>query len=188
MIRFFTNRELSHKFGINLAKLKRWSREFLPPDPLGGLQSGFARQYNIDDAFTVFLGGHLVAELKCTIPEARTILQDLQAWLKKEPFDLKSPDDKQFNDEQNLRVGRYVIFIVKQSVTAEPAAGFYYTVRGIISSRSINYKGAQIKEERYVETLIPPRDKQKNFSEIPGVRMLNYTAVVNRFIKDLGLS
>ena len=76
MIKFFTNRELSERLGIKLAKWKRWSREFLPPDPLGGMQSGYARQYNPDQAFTVFLGGHLVADLKFTIPEANQIIQD----------------------------------------------------------------------------------------------------------------
>ena len=60
MVKLYTNRELSEKLGINLAKWKRWSREFLPPDPLGGMQSGFARQYYFSDVFTVRLGGHLV--------------------------------------------------------------------------------------------------------------------------------
>jgi hypothetical protein len=186
--KFFTNRELSLKFGINLAKWKRWSREFLSPDPLGGLQSGFARQYTIDDAFKIFLGGHLVAELKYTIPEANTILQDLKTWLKKDLFDLKAQADFKFKDTTNYMVGRYVIFIARQSVAAEPAAGFHYTVRGIISNRPAEYKGFQISEERYVETLIPPRDHQNNFSEMPSVRMLNFTAVVNQFIKALELS
>ena len=47
MIRFYLNRELSDRLGIRLSRWKRWSREFLPPDPLGGLQSGFARQYSL---------------------------------------------------------------------------------------------------------------------------------------------
>ncbi|MBW2491912.1 MAG: hypothetical protein JRE65_12275, partial [Deltaproteobacteria bacterium] len=54
MIKFFTNRELSDSLDIKLTKWKRWSREFLPPDPLGGMQSGYARQYHPDQAFTVF--------------------------------------------------------------------------------------------------------------------------------------
>ncbi len=81
MIKFYTNKELSQIFDINLAKWKRWSREFLPPDPLGGLQSGYPRQYNLDEAFTVYLGGYLVRELKFTIPESRQILYDLHQWL-----------------------------------------------------------------------------------------------------------
>ena len=78
MIRFFSNRELSAKLGIKLSRWKRWSREFLPPDPLGGRQSGLARQYTVAEAFTVFLGGHLVADLNFAVPEARRILSDLQ--------------------------------------------------------------------------------------------------------------
>ncbi|MDJ0782741.1 MAG: hypothetical protein QNJ22_12260 [Desulfosarcinaceae bacterium] len=66
---------------INLAKWKRWSREFLPPDPLGGLRSGYARQYSLKEAFLVALGGFLVGDLKFTVVEARAILTDLQPWL-----------------------------------------------------------------------------------------------------------
>ena len=81
MIKFYTNKELAQKFNVNLARWKRWSREFLPPDPLGGLQSGYARQFNPDEAFTVVLGGHLVGDLKFTIPDARQIVHDLRQWL-----------------------------------------------------------------------------------------------------------
>ena len=86
MIKYYSNRELAQKLDINLAKWKRWSREFLPPDPLGGMQSGYARQYSPDDAFTVMLGGHLVSELKFTIPEAKKILADLSQWLQDKGF------------------------------------------------------------------------------------------------------
>ncbi|NNK85983.1 MAG: MerR family transcriptional regulator, partial [Desulfobacterales bacterium] len=86
MIKFYTNRELSQKLKINLARWKRWSREFLPPDPLGGIQSGYARQYSMDTAFTVYLGGYLVGELKYTIAEAKKILEELKSWLKEKDF------------------------------------------------------------------------------------------------------
>ena len=81
MLKYYTNKTLSSSLGTNLAKWKRWSREFLPPDPLGGMQSGYARQYTPDEAFTVYLGGHLVADLHFTIPAARQILGDLAEWL-----------------------------------------------------------------------------------------------------------
>ena len=64
MIKFYTNKELSRTFSINLAKWKRWSREFLPPDPLGGLQSGYARQYNLDEAF--MLTNHIDSDFSVT--------------------------------------------------------------------------------------------------------------------------
>jgi len=80
---YFKSKYLAEKLSINLAKWKRWTREFLDPDPLGGYQSGFARQFSFKEAFRVFLGGHLVGELNFAIPQARQILIDLHPWLKK---------------------------------------------------------------------------------------------------------
>ena len=76
MVKFYNNRELSDKLGVNLARWKRWSREFLPPDPLAGKQAGYARQYYVEHAFIVFLGGQLVADLGFSIPQARWILSE----------------------------------------------------------------------------------------------------------------
>ncbi len=78
---YFNSKYLSKCLGINLAKWKRWAREFLDPDPLGGFQSGYARQFSNKDAFRVFLGGFLVSEMKFSIPQARQILSDLHHWL-----------------------------------------------------------------------------------------------------------
>lgn len=83
---YFKSKDISINLGINLAKWKRWSRDFLPPDPLGGLQSGVARQFNLRDVFKIYLGGYLVGNLSFTIPEAVRILSDLSPWLKKNGF------------------------------------------------------------------------------------------------------
>jgi hypothetical protein len=81
---YFDSKYLSECLNINAAKWKRWAREFLPPDPLGGYQSGYARQFSHKEAFRVFLGGYLVGVLRLTIPEARQIISDLDAWMKKQ--------------------------------------------------------------------------------------------------------
>jgi hypothetical protein len=83
---YFDSKYLAGCLHINAARWKRWAREFLSPDPLGGYQSGYARQFSYKDAFRVFLGGYLVSVLKFTIPEARRILADLDAWMKKQGF------------------------------------------------------------------------------------------------------
>ncbi len=83
---YFNSRHLAEKLEINLAKWKRWVREFLPPDPLGGLQSGYARQFNFKDAFRVYLGGRLVSTLRFSIPETRQILSDLDSPLENNGF------------------------------------------------------------------------------------------------------
>jgi hypothetical protein len=75
---------LSEKLNINFHKLKRWGREFLPPDPSAGQSQGVARVLTFDDAFTIFIGGHLASQLKYGIPEARIILELLLPWLKEQ--------------------------------------------------------------------------------------------------------
>jgi hypothetical protein len=77
----YTNQQLSDIFQINLAKWKRWSREFLPPDPIAGMQCGVAREYNEQEAFIVYLGGYLVSNLKFSIPETKVLLRELNGFL-----------------------------------------------------------------------------------------------------------
>ena len=83
---YYNSRYLSQKLQINLAKWKRWVREFLPPDPLGGIQSGVTRQFNTKDAFKVYFAGYLVGTLKFTIPDASQTMTDLSPWLKAQGF------------------------------------------------------------------------------------------------------
>lgn len=80
---YFDSKYLSRCLRINTARWKRWAREFLTPDPLGGYQSGYARQFSHKDAFRVFLGGYLVSVLRFSIPEARQVLMDLDAWMRR---------------------------------------------------------------------------------------------------------
>lgn len=81
MLSFYDSRSLAKKLHIPLARYKRWSREFLPPDNLGGFQSGYARQYNLNEAFRVYLGGFLVHETKLAVSQANDILRRLQSRL-----------------------------------------------------------------------------------------------------------
>lgn len=90
MLSFYDSRSLAQKLAIPLARFKRWSREFLPPDNLGGYQSGYARQYNLNDAFTVYLGGFLVHEAKLLVPQARDVLRCLHKHLPNLYADVKA--------------------------------------------------------------------------------------------------
>lgn len=78
----FTYRELSEKLDINFAKVKRWGREFLPPDYSAGQGQGVARVLTIDEAFILYLSGHLVSEVKYSIPETKKIMGLLVPYLK----------------------------------------------------------------------------------------------------------
>jgi hypothetical protein len=83
---YYNSRYISDALEIKLTRWKRWAREFLPPDPLSGQQSGYARNFNIKDAFQVYLAGYLVGTARFTIPEARQIMSDLDSSLKRRGY------------------------------------------------------------------------------------------------------
>ena len=83
---YFNSRYLSQCMNINLAKWKRWVREFLAPDPLSGMQSGYARNLNLKDAFFVYLAGFLVSELRLSIDQAKQLMTDIEPLLKQQGF------------------------------------------------------------------------------------------------------
>jgi hypothetical protein len=181
MIKFYTNRELSEKLKINLARWKRWSREFLPPDPLGGIQSGYARQYSIDSAFKVYLGGFLVGELKYTIPEAKKILEDLKKWLKDNGFYINTENGGKTGKGEKNPVTGYIIFIAKENDGKKISNDFSYKIRGTISDKTVDYKGCRIREERYIEEYIRAKRLENTKQDMEAAKMLNITEVQRYF-------
>jgi len=182
MLKFYTNKELSQIFSINLAKWKRWSREFLPPDPLGGLQSGYARQYNLDEAFTVFLGGHLVGNLKFTIPEARTILHDLHQWLVDHEFYFDFSGNANPVNKSVHPVHGCQIAIISTNIPEDNLPGLRYRVKAIITSDSVNYNGAPMHQERFVETSISIADDEAGHLAAASYRVLNISVLRQTFL------
>jgi hypothetical protein len=146
VIPIFHGRELSRRLGINLARWKRWSREFLPPDPLAGIQSGYARQYYLDDAFRVYLGGYLVSHLHLAMPDARQVLTDLTPWMKRAGlcFDLRGQLLGPAAAES--RVQCYEIHL--QAV----AGGFFYRVRALMERRLLEPGPPALWAERWSES------------------------------------
>lgn len=90
---YFSSRHISQALGINLARWKRWVREFLPPDPLSGRQSGYARNFNIKDVFQVYLAGYLVGTMNFGVAQARQIVSDLEPSLKARGYQTLHADD-----------------------------------------------------------------------------------------------
>ena len=185
MIKFFTNQELSQKLNIKLARWKRWSREFLPPDPLGGLQSGYARQYNPDEAFTVFLGGYLVADLKYTIPEARQILHDLHNWLVEHKFYFDYTGSAQSTKDDSFTIQYYQIAICRPADVDTGDAGFFYYAKGVIAEELIYGDGNPVGQMRFIESSIYAGKTAAPINESAGYRVLNITILRKRFLNSL---
>ena len=77
------NRELSKAFDVIDTTWKKWSREFLPPDPLSGKGRGRTREYTPEQAFVVYLGGIMVSEKAMTFRETREALDVICDFMKK---------------------------------------------------------------------------------------------------------
>jgi len=186
MIKFFTNRELSDRLGIKLAKWKRWSREFLPPDPLGGMQSGYARQYNPDQAFTVFLGGHLVADLKFTIPEANQIIQDLNKWLSEKGFFFDLRGHSMSDKGMDALIKKYIIFIRREK-GMDKRFKFIYMIRGVISNEPVQHKGFKMMKKLYVETSVNQGPEKPSEMDMNVVKTLYIKGILSDFVDGVGL-
>ena len=185
MIKFYTNKELSKKFNVNLARWKRWSREFLPPDPLGGLQSGYARQYNPDEAFTVVLGGHLVGDLKFSIPETKQILVDLHQWLVDHNFYLYISKTSESASNPIPEVNYYQLFIGSRAIRRDEGCGLSYWARGIISVDAINLHGVRVQREHFIESSIGPKESETPRMNVESYRVLNISGFRERFLNQL---
>jgi len=185
MIKFYTNQELSQKLNISLARWKRWSREFLPPDPLGGLQSGYARQYNPDEAFTVFLGGYLVGDLKFTIPEARQILRDLHHWLVTHRFYFDYTGSVPSAKETSFGIQYYQIAICRPADVGTNDSGFFYFTKGVIADESAAVGGRPVRQERFIESSINSGKNAAQINAAASYRVLNISILRKRFLSSL---
>ena len=186
MIIYYTNKEISKKLNINLARWKRWSRSFLPPDPLGGMQSGFARQYVFKDIFKVFLGGHLLSHLKLGVPESQHVLADLSPWLKKNGFLSLNGDYGTGNVESGQLGGYRIYFRPVSAAKSKNRSGFSYLIRKTINTESNTLlKGMQTKE-LYIETYINHTPSNGSiFLVDPYVRLINLSALVGVLVDSL---
>jgi hypothetical protein len=168
-IPYYLARDLAAKLNLNLAKWKRWSREFLPSDPLGGLQSGFARQYSLKDAFVVSLGGFLVGELKFAVPEARAILKDLKPWLKKAGY-LRLRANGGSTGKDSVANSHDIIFVRPSPKTG---GSFLYWMEILGSTEEGGGWGPG-------ETF-----SKSDFFSYPGVRVVNLGGFARRFYESL---
>lgn len=154
MLKYYLNRELAMRLDIPLSRWKRWSREFLPPDPLGGLQSGFARQYSIREAFVVYLAGYLVSSQAYSIPEARQILHDLTAWLQKEVID-PCCAVAETGSEPTSQGCCLELMIIPVQRNGFPA--FSYRARRLLDRRRLGVADeAELWQEQYRESILKP--------------------------------
>ena len=187
MIRFYTSREISKRLGINLARWKRWSREFLPPDPLGGLQSGYARQYNPNEAFTVFMAGYLVATLKFSIPEARTIMRDLDDWLVSGGYYFRFSEDSSASKVVKApgpAAAECRIWIAPRN---HGEIAFQYRIETVLDEKPTCLEDHPAVEQQSIRWSLDSKEAAAISDVFTGWRIVNISRLRSEFLKRLGM-
>ncbi len=183
MIKFYTNKQLAERFHINLSRWKRWSREFLPPDPLGGLQSGYARQYNPNEAFILYLAGHLVSGMKFSISEARQILSTLEPWLRQHGFLFNFSSTAQKDPQDGALFSAWQLVIVVRHQAAGTHEWLTCLARGMERSAGRqNFKG---RRQCYVEFPIGAGKDEFQLEKVESFRVLNISVLHQKFLNAL---
>jgi hypothetical protein len=188
MVRYYSSRELSRALQIPLNRWKRWTREFLPPDPLGGLQSGYARQFSTREAFTVYMAGFLVGSLGFSIPQARQVLKDLSAWIKKHIIDVHLFGHGAGNGVRGVSEQRFEIHILgRPGVPGSGTGKLTYRIRAIAPRKPLADGNPARWTETYTETILKPEPASVENGYPPVRCLLEISALANWFARLLKL-
>ena len=186
MVRYYNNRELAGKLEVNLARWKRWSRSFLPPDPLGGMQSGYARQYLFKDLFKVYLGGFLIGHLKLTVAQSQQVLVDISPWLDENGFlDWNNSNGKEEKSGTQMP-DQTIYFCPLAAIDSSEASGFHYQIREVVQKID-RHQGSDCRTSiTYRETYLPASsDRGACPCDHPQVRVINLTALFHLVVQKL---
>lgn len=132
-----TLKQYASLFGLNLAKVKRWSRAFLGSDPAAGIRMGYERKLTLNEAFLLYLGGLFVSKLQVPLKEVPKLLSDLKLWLKAKGM---LPDFYPFKS-----------WAVWSNWELEIISGKPYICQGVITFFDVEtkVKGLKIWQKRY---------------------------------------
>ena len=118
--------EFSKLLDIQHTKAKRYTREFLGPDPAVTIQSGHARILSLQETYFVYLGSHLVSDHNFTVHESKIIIESIKPYLIE--WGLFPNDDGKFQ-KKTSEVKSWKVSIFR---TNKPFF-FAYLAEGVIS-------------------------------------------------------
>lgn len=173
-----TNSILAKRSEISLFKVRRWTKELLPPDPIAKRRSGHAREFSNNDGFFVYLGGHLLSEVDLTFSMTRKILEALKPKLLAIGLVPDIPESAKRKGVDALIVRDYDVYIMPN---IKNAGDFYLNAQILLSidvndkkdSFGKNYLERSSKVASYWIGVSPPNDDiSKSFGE-------TYTPTIN---------
>jgi len=77
-----TNKILADSMGVPLTRIRRWAKEYLPPDPKATRQSGYLREYSDNDGWFLFISGIIMDATGFTFRKTQKIMNEiLKPWM-----------------------------------------------------------------------------------------------------------
>lgn len=155
MLKNITSSLLSKKTNIPHTKIKRYVREFLPPDLKATIQSGYTREFDIDEAFKVYIGAYLVSFFKFTLHEAKNIISDITPWMVEKGYSplTKWNERKELDRMKSDGVELWDIMIMEIA-----SGGFAYTAKGVYKHTTAIENGRKMHIEKYFIEAIKPEE------------------------------
>jgi hypothetical protein len=163
------NKEISEKFEIPLTKVRRYSKKFLPADPVAIQHSGKAREHSINDAFKIYLAEHLIVDMGFLTEQAQNIMHELGPWLEHNGFFPENAPGVVPVQEPTL------IHIIR----AGTPSGFFYKSVKLIHQKALEQDTIHRYERNYIEEDIMERPQV-----IDGINIhvLNISRLLEDFI------
>ena len=75
-----TNKKLSESLDLPIARVRRWTKEFLPPDLVATRRSGYSRKFSLNEGFFIYWGGTMVQQYNITYDIVRKMINVIRPW------------------------------------------------------------------------------------------------------------
>jgi hypothetical protein len=140
------------------------------------MRSGYARQFNLKDAFRVYLGGFLVHDLKMGIVEARNVLTDLDGWLRENGYFALTAGNGHRPVDHGDNVHLIYIF-------SNTAGSLGYVIHTVDDGRNT----ADHIASPASATLINTREDRIAAGSVAGARMVGITRLYRDFLDQIAV-
>ena len=136
MTKFYSNKALSEKLSLPLTKIRRYTKEVLPPDLEATQSSGKSRKLSLREAFKIYLCAHMITKMGLLMEDVKKILADLDPWLEQnghypdvpppKPDEIIDVDMEGFQEGMASIQQPWWYFTEIRIMRANTASGFFY--------------------------------------------------------------
>ena len=131
------------------------------------------------------LGGHLLGDLKFSVPETKQILIDLHQWLVDNDFYFFVSNTSESDKHQISEINHYQLIISNRALRRDKDRGLSYWARGIISADFINLNDDPVQREHFLESSIGPKDSESPRMNAESYRVINISVFRKTFLNQL---